>query len=114
MSWTQHDGQPVYWLAPEFWNPRTGIVRLVLPGEDPHLLPIDTRIQRSIEFLKLQGDPRYVKDPAERARMRRMMRERLGTDTPWRDIEPRNAVCPAGKPQPCEGDKDKAGPVCPF
>ena len=92
MSWTQHEGAPVYWLAPQFWNPKTGIVTHLLPGEEAWRLSSEETIRRKIEFLKLQGDPRYVHDPEERARMRRLMRERLGTDTPWRDIEPRNAM----------------------
>lgn len=90
-KWTRHEGHPVYWLAPEFWNPRTGVVRLLLPGEQAHMLPLEIRIQRNVEFLKLQGDPRYVKDPEERARMKRVMRERLGTDTPWRNVDPVNS-----------------------
>ena len=99
-DWTTHKGQPVYWLAPEFWNPKTGIVMLLLPGEDAHKLPIATRIQRTTEFLKLQGDPRYCsRDVA--LRMKRLMVERLGTDTPWRTVPPNDlAVSPVGDDLP--------------
>lgn len=86
-DWTTQDGQPVYWLAPEFWNPKTGIVTLLLDGEIAHKLTIQTRIQRTTEFLKLQGDPRYC-SPEMAARMKRLMVERLGTDTPWRTVPP--------------------------
>ena len=113
MSWTTHDGQPVYWLAPEFWNPRTGVVTLRLPGEEGKQLPTAVSIQRKIEFLKLQGDPRYC-DPETSARMKRLMRERLGTNTPWRDSEPRNAVGPCGNASPLDADAPKAPTACPF
>lgn len=108
MTWTQHEGQPVYWLAPQFWNPRTGHLCLLLPGEEAWRLSTEESIQRKIEFLKLQGDPRYVKDPEERVRMRRLMRERLGSETPWRDIEPVNAY-----PMEVPGEPEVAT-GCPF
>lgn len=88
-NWTTFEGQPVYWLAPEFWNPKTGIVNLVLPGEDAARLDVATSIQRSVEFLKLQGDTRYC-TPEQRLRMKTLMRERLGTDQPWRNLNPVN------------------------
>jgi hypothetical protein len=86
-DWTRHSGHPVYWLAPEFWNPKTGELRLVLDGENPATLPPPVRIQRKIEFLKLQGDPRYCTAEVS-ARMKRLMIERLGSDTPWRGVPP--------------------------
>ncbi len=95
--WTLHSGHPVYWLAPEFWNPKTGELRLVLAGERPETLPTPVRIQRKIEFLKLQGDPRYC-SPEVSARMKRLMIERLGTDTPWRGVPPALAATPHTEP----------------
>ena len=96
-DWTRHSGHPVYWLAPEFWNPKTGEIRLVLPGENPETLTTQTRVQRKIEFLKLQGDPRYC-SPEVAARMKRLMIERLGTDTPWRGVPPALATVPDPDP----------------
>ena len=95
--WTLHSGHPVYWLAPEFWNPKTGELRLVLDGENPATLLTPVKIQRKIEFLKLQGDPRYC-SPEVAARMKRLMIERLGSDTPWRGVPPALAATP--HPQP--------------
>jgi len=89
-DWTKYDGEPVYWLAPEFWNPKTGVVTLVLPGEDPRAISTAQHAKRIAEFHVLQGDPRYC-SPETARRMRRLMRERLGTNTPWRDVVPRNA-----------------------
>ncbi len=86
-DWTTHNGRPVYWLAPEFWNPVTGIVTLLLPEEIAHQLSLATCQQRTIEFLKLQGDPRYC-TPEVSVRMKRLMVERLGTETPWRGVHP--------------------------
>lgn len=86
-GWTTYKGQPVYWLAPEFWTPTTGIVCLLLPGEEAWRLPIETRQKRTVEFLKLQGDPRYC-DQETAQRMKRLMVERLGTNTPWRGVPP--------------------------
>lgn len=86
-DWTRHNGSAVYWLAPEFWNPKTGVVILLLEGEDAHMLPLAERQKRTIEFLKLQGDPRYC-SPDVAARMKRLMIERLGTNTPWRNVIP--------------------------
>lgn len=91
-TWTQHAGAPVYWLAPEFWNPKTGIVVLLLPDEDAHRLPIAEKHRRTVEFLKLQGDPRYC-DRETAQRMKRLMVERLGSDTPWRGVPPRDEAC---------------------
>jgi len=91
-GWTLHGGQPVYWLAPEFWNPKTGIVILLLPGEEAYRLSIQERTKRTVEFLKLQGDPRYC-DRETAARMKRLMVERLGTDTPWRGVPPYDKAC---------------------
>jgi hypothetical protein len=95
MTWTKHEGRPVYWLAPEFWDPTKGLVNLTLPGENAHTLSTGERVRRKIEFLKLQGDPRYC-DTDTAARMKRLMRERLGTDTPWRGVDPVNAQEPDG------------------
>lgn len=92
-GWTLHSGHPVYWLAPEFWTPKTGALRLVLDGENPAMLPTPVKIQRKIEFLKLQGDPRYC-SPEVSARMKRLMIERLGSDTPWRGVPPALAIAP--------------------
>ena len=93
-DWTTHSGAPVYWLAPEFWNPKTGIVTLLLPGEEAYRLSLHERQKRTVEFLKLQGDPRYC-DRETAARMKRLMVERLGTDTPWRGVPPYdNAAMP--------------------
>jgi hypothetical protein len=106
-SWTTFRGAPVYWLAPEFWTPKTGIVTLVLPGETPYKIPLATRIQRTTEFLKLQGDGRYC-DRETSIRMKRLMVERLGTDTPWRGIPPADeasicdSVLPASAPEVSE------------
>ena len=86
-GWTDFRGSPVYWLAPEFWNPMTGVLRLVLVGEDPNALSTATRQKRIVEFLKLQGDGRYC-SPEIARRMKRLMIERLGTDTPWRGVPP--------------------------
>jgi len=91
-GWTQHGGQHVYWLAPEFWNPKTGIVVLLLPGEEAWRLTLHERQKRTVEFLKLQGDPRYC-DRETAARMKRLMVERLGTDTPWRGVAPGDFAC---------------------
>lgn len=104
-DWTQYRGSPVYWLAPEFWNPKTGIVTLVLPGETAHNLPGETRIQRTTEFLKLQGDGRYC-DRETAARMKRLMVERLGTDTPWRGVPP------ADEASICESVLPARAPAC--
>lgn len=86
-GWTTYNGSPVYWLAPEFWTPTKGLLRLLLPGETAHGLTLTTRQKRVVEFLKLQGDPRYC-DPETAQRMKRMMVERLGTNTPWRGVPP--------------------------
>lgn len=96
-EWTHHNGNPVYWLAPEFWTPESGLVRLVLDGEEPGRIPPYIWQQRIVEFMKLQGDPRYC-TPEEGDRMRRVMRERLGSDTPWRGIPPRNSAMPSHRP----------------
>lgn len=111
-DWTSHKGQPVYWLAPEFWTPTTGMVTLLLPGEDAHKLPIETRIQRTIEFLKLQGDPRYC-SPEVSARMKRLMVERLGSDTPWRTVPPNDAAV-APVPDELHGETDLTAAGNPF
>jgi len=108
MAWTTYKGEPVYWLAPEFWNPKTGVVRLVLPGENPAHIPVAESMKRGVEFLKLQGDGRYC-SPDEAARMKTIMRQRLGSDTPWRDVPPVNSQEPDGLPDP-----GYAQPAAPF
>ena len=90
-DWTEHKGHPVYWLAPEFWSPATGIIRLLLPDEEPGKISSREFRKRIIEFHILQGDPRYC-SPKEADRMRRVMVERLGTDTPWRGLPPQNTT----------------------
>lgn len=90
-DWTEHKGHPVYWLAPEFWSPTTGIIRLILPDEEPGKISSREFQKRIIEFHILQGDRRYCSvDEADR--MRRVMIERLGTDTPWRGVPPQNTT----------------------
>ena len=100
-GWTVFQGGPVYWLAPEFWNPKTGVLRLVLPGENPNAIPALTREKRIVEFLKLQGDGRYC-NPEMAARMKRLMVERLGVNTPWRGVPPNDAAAmrPESLPDP--------------
>lgn len=93
-AWTVYKGEPVYWLAPEFWDPAKGLIRLVLPGENPAAIESSEAQKRAREFMILQGDPRYL-SKADSARMRRKMIERLGTDTPWRGIPPQTAQHPA-------------------
>ncbi len=90
-DWTRHNGHPVYWLAPEFWCPSKGTLRLILPDEDAVKMSSAVMRKRTIEFHILQGDPRYC-TPAESDRMRRVMIERLGSDTPWRDVPPQNTT----------------------
>ena len=114
-GWTTFRGSPVYWLAPEFWNPQTGIVTMVLPGEVAYKIPLETRIQRTTEFLKLQGDGRYC-SPEMAQRMKRLMVERLGTNTPWRGVPPADeaviceSVLPASVPERTEKSDDTDNP----
>ena len=105
-GWTVFNGTPVYWLAPEFWNPQTGVLRLVLSGESPNALSLEVRQKRIVEFLKLQGDGRYC-DPETAARMKRLMVERLGTNTPWRRVPPNDVAA-----MPADALPDPA-PECP-
>lgn len=96
-GWTQFNGSPVYWLSPEFWDPKRGFVKLVLPGELPQDIESAVYQKRIVEFMKLQGDPRYC-TAEESHRMRRMMRDRLGSETPWKGVPPVNSSMPTARP----------------
>lgn len=53
-NWTQHDGKPVIWNKPPYYDPETGVLTLLLPGESKTVLEeMRTHLKRIQEYYLL-------------------------------------------------------------